>query len=148
MSQTLADLCAAVEAFASRFDARLLSLPDASRVLSAATSLKNMAATIESLASARVTECGAWKRDGSRSPAEYIAKHTGVSVGAAVEALRVAEQLETLPAVADAARRGGLSLQQAAAVTSAAAVAPAEQSRLVADAGRLSLKELQSECAA
>src|SRR5688572_29360738 len=98
MSETLADLCAAVEAFASRFDARLLAEADAARVLTAATSLKNIAATIEALASARVTECGAWKRAGVRSPAEYVAKQTGVSVGAAVDALRVAEQLEALPA--------------------------------------------------
>jgi hypothetical protein len=117
-------------------------------VLAAATSLKNIAATIEALASARVTECGAWKRAGVRSAAEYVAKQTGTSVAAAVDALRVAEQLESLPAVSDAARRGELSLQQAAAVTSAAVVAPAEQSRLVADARRLSLKELQTECGA
>jgi hypothetical protein len=146
MCEQLADLCAAVEAYASRFDARLLSAGDASHVLSRATALKNIAAHIETLASARVADCGQWKAAGARSPEDYIAQRTGTTVAAAGTALRVASQLQDLPVVAEAARRGALSPQQAAAVTSAASVAPAEQDRLVADASRLSLKELQSEC--
>jgi hypothetical protein len=90
----------------------------------------------------------AWKGDGSKSPADYIAKRTGVSIGQAADALRTADQLVELPEVDAAARRGALSPQQAVAVASAASVAPAEQTRLVADAGRLSLKELQTECSA
>src|SRR5687767_10006739 len=134
MNESLATMRSAVEAFVSRFDARLLSAPDAARVLAELTAIRNMVATSEAMTARRVSECGTWKRSGARSPADYIAKRTGVSVGAAIDALRVAEQLESLPAVAEAARRGELSLPQTAAVTSAAAVAPAEQSRLVADA--------------
>jgi hypothetical protein len=148
MSETLAELRLAVEAYASRFDPRLLSAVDASVALRELTRMRNMVSTMEARASARVTECGTWKAAGSRSPADYIAKQTGTSVAAAVDALRVADQLDELPAVDAAVRRGALSLQQAAAVTSAASVAPAEQDRLVADASRLSLKELVSECGA
>jgi hypothetical protein len=148
MSETLADLRLAVEAFASRFNARLLSAVDASLALRELTLMRNMISTMEARASARVTECGTWKAAGSRSPADYIAQQTGTSVAAAVDALRVADQLDELPAVDEAVRRGALSLQQAAAVASAASAAPADQARLVADAGRLSLKELQTECAA
>jgi hypothetical protein len=148
MCESLADLHAAVQAFASRFDAHTLAAADASRALAQLTAMKNMISVAESMASARLTECGQWRRDGSRSPADYIAKRTGVTVGQAADALRTAEQLEQLPAVAEAAMRGALSPAQAAAVTSAASVAPSEQDRLVADAGRLSLKELVSECGA
>src|SRR5688500_15171842 len=126
MSETLADLRLAVEAFASRFDARLLPAGDAARALADATALKNIAAHLETLSSARVAECGQWRVAGARSPEDYIAQKTGTSVAAAGAALRVASQLAELPAVADAARRGVLSPQQAAAVTSAASVAPAE----------------------
>jgi hypothetical protein len=110
--------------------------------------MRNMICDAEAKAASRVTECGTWKRAGARSPEDYIAKQTGTSVAAARAALRVAEQLSELPAVAEAARRGVLSPQQAAAVASAASVAPGEQDRLLADASRLSLKELHSECSA
>jgi hypothetical protein len=105
-----------------------------------------MAGIIESLAAERVAECGRWKGDGSKSPADYIAKRTGVSVGQACEALKTAEQLAELPEVDAAARRGELSPQQAAAVASAASVAPAQQNRLLSEAKRLPLKDLKDEC--
>ncbi|MEY2477706.1 MAG: hypothetical protein QOG87_3021 [Actinomycetota bacterium] len=146
MSETLAELRSAVEVFASRFDARLLSADGASRLLRDATAIRNMMSTIEAMLSDRVTECGRWRGDGSKSPADYIAKRTGVSVGQAADLLRTAEQLRELPAVAEAARRGELSPQQASAVTSAAAVAPAEQGRLLGEAKRLGLKDLKDEC--
>ena len=95
---------------------------------------------------ARVTECGRWRGDGSKSPADYIAKRTGVSVGQATDALKTAEQLAELSDVDAAARRGELSPQQAAAVASAASVAPSEQTRLVAEAKRLPLRDLKDEC--
>jgi len=146
MCESLAELRSAAEVLGSRFDARLLSAADASRMLTDATALKNIASTIEAMASDRVTECGRWRGDGSKSPADYIAKRTGVSVGQAADALRTAEQLRELPAVADAARRGELSPQQASAVASAASVAPAEQSRLLGEAKRLGLKDLKDFC--
>ncbi|MEY2478980.1 MAG: hypothetical protein QOG87_4295 [Actinomycetota bacterium] len=146
MCETLAEVRLAAEALASRFDARLLSAADASRMLTDANALKNIAATIEAMLSDRVAECGRWRGDGSKSPADYIAKRTGVSVGQAADLLRTAEQLRELPAVAEAARRGELSPQQVSAVTSAAAVAPAEQSRLLGEAKRLPLKDLKDEC--
>ena len=55
MGETLAELRSAVEAFASRFDARLLSAADASRLWADATAMRNMISTIETMAAARVT---------------------------------------------------------------------------------------------
>ena len=148
MYEQLADLCAAVEAFTARFDARLLSSADASLLLPRATALKNMASHLESLVAARVADGGQWKAAGARSPEDYLAQQTGTTVSAVGAALRMASQVQELPAVGEAARRGALSPAQVAAVTSAASVAPGEQDRLLADAVRLSLKELQSECGA
>jgi hypothetical protein len=146
MCETLANLRLAMEAFAVRFDAHTLTVTAASRVLAEVTALKHMAAAVEALAAARVAEGGAWKREGCRGPAEDIARRTGVSVGAAAEALKTAERIEELPAVGEAARRGALSPEQTAAVASAAALAPDEEHRLLGEAERLPLKELVAEC--
>jgi hypothetical protein len=124
----------------------VLSVTSARRALRDACAIKNAVATIESLAAARVAEGGDWRRDGYRSPAEAVAAATGTSVGQATEAMRTAEALSELPGVSAAARRGELSPQQAAAVASAAAVAPKEEARLLGEAQRLSLRELQHEC--
>jgi hypothetical protein len=146
MCETLAELRSATVALAADFDARVLSVTAARRVMRDATAIKNAAATIEALAAARVAEGGDWRRDGYRSPAEAVAAATGTSVGQAAEAMRTAEALEELPGVSAAARRGELSPQQAAAVASAAAVAPDEEERLLGEAGRTTLRELQDEC--
>ena len=146
MCETLAGLRSGVEAFASTFDARTLSAAAAARVRADATAMKNMIAAIEALAAVREAECGDWRRAGHRSPAEHLAQEAGTSVGAAAEALKSAEQLEQLPDVAEAARRGELSPPQVAAVAGAASVAPAESARLVSEARRLPLRELVAEC--
>ena len=146
MCETLAGLRSGVEVFASTFDARTLSAAAAARVRADATALKNIAATIESLAAAREAECGDWRRAGHRSPAEHLAKEAGTSVGAAAEALKAAQQLAQLPDVAEAARRGELSPPQLAAVAGAGDVAPAEVPRLLEEARRLPLRELVAEC--
>ncbi|MEY2566358.1 MAG: hypothetical protein QOE35_887 [Actinomycetota bacterium] len=146
MCETLAALRSATVALAADFDAHVLSVTSARRALRVACAIKNAVATIESRAAARVAEGGDWRRDGYRSPAEAIAAATGTSVGQATEAMRTAEALSELPGVSAAARRGELSPQQAAAVASAAAVAPKEEARLLGEAQRLSLRELQHEC--
>jgi hypothetical protein len=146
MGETLAELRLGMEALASRFDARVLSQTAARRALDHAAAIEHMAATVKALAAARVADGGDWRRDGYRNPAEAVAAATGTSVGEAIDALKTAEQLDELPGVSEAARRGELSPKQAAAVAGAASVAPAEQDRLLAEAKRLTLKELQAEC--
>src|SRR5687767_9826065 len=98
---------------AGGFDASLLDLASATAALGDVTAIKNMAATLEALVAARVSECGAWGREGERSAADHIAKQTGTSRGAAADALRRAERLRGLPEVDAAARAGKLSPEQA-----------------------------------
>ena len=146
MCEQLTDLRSATAAFASGFDPHGVSVTTAARVLRDATAMKHMWAAVEAQAATRVAEGSDWKREGYRSPADKLAADTGTSVGAAIETLKTAERLQDCPAVADAARRGELSPQQTAAVASAASVAPQAEQRLLEQAGRLSLKELQAEC--
>src|SRR6266508_662446 len=87
-----------------------------------ADAIKNMAATVEALAAARVAETALWKRAGERSAAHQLARTTGTSIGQARETLQAARRLQDLPATAEAARRGELSVAQVAVITDAADV--------------------------
>jgi hypothetical protein len=104
------------------------------------------AASGKTLLARRLEEAEHWKRVGYASAAEYLAAKSGSSVAAARDVLATSSKLTELPVVEDALRAGKLSGSQAAAVTDAAAAAPAQQSRLVNDAQRTSLAELRQEC--
>jgi hypothetical protein len=82
----------------------------------------------------RVEEARTWKRAGYRSPAEQLAAVSGTSVSAARNMLETSKQIEALPATADAMRAGLLSSPKAAAIASAATVAPDAEAALLAAA--------------
>lgn len=147
MGLGLGEIRAEVAAFASSFDAALLSPADAERVVRDAAAIENMAATIKSLAAARAAKGGEWRRNGARSPAHDLARKTGSTVAKAKEALETGEKLAELPELDAAARSGELSPAQAAPIADAASAAPEAESRLVAKAKRSSVPELRDECA-
>ena len=95
--------------YAARFDPARVSANDAAGVVDDAAAIKNIAATVEALAAARVADTELWKRDGDRSPAHQLARTTGTSVTQAKEALETARRLQHLPATEASARRGELS---------------------------------------
>ena len=136
----------AVAVVADGFDARRLTLADAATAVRHAAAIRNMAATIESLAAARVAEGPAWRSAGYSSPAEWLAAQSGTSVGKAKEAIDTGKRLGALTDTVAAARRGELSREQAAAVADAAAVNPGAETQLVAAASKASLTELRTEC--
>jgi hypothetical protein len=140
MRRTLSEL-------ASRFDAAVLCARDAEHVVEDAAAIKNMAATIEALAAARVAETSIWKESGERSAAHELARKTGTSVGQAKETLETGRKLGDLPATARAAKNGELSSQQTAAISDAAAADPDAEERLLDTAKSGSLGELRDECA-
>jgi Domain of unknown function (DUF222) len=143
----LSELRSAMSEYATRFDPARVSARDATRVVEDASAIKNMAATVEALAAARVSETELWKRDGDRSAAHQLARTTGTSVTQAKETLESARRLEELPATAAAARRGELSAQQVAVITDAASADPHVEVRLLEQARESSLGELHDECA-
>ncbi len=133
--------------YASRFDPALVSARDAERVLDDAAAIKNMAATVEALAAARVAETAVWRERGDRTAAHDLARTTGTSVGQAKDALETGRRLRDLPATADAATKGDLSAQQAAAIADAASADPDAEERLLETSKSGSLGELRDECA-
>ncbi|MGH8986237.1 MAG: DUF222 domain-containing protein, partial [Acidimicrobiia bacterium] len=137
----------AMSEYASGFDPALVSAGDAERVLDDAAAIKNMAATVEALAVARVAETAVWRERGDRTAAHDLARRTGSTVGHAKEALETGRKLQDLPATADAAKRGELSPQQAAAIADAASEDPDAEERLLETSQSGSLGELRAECA-
>ena len=133
--------------FATRFDAGRVSAHDATRVVEDAAAIERMAATVKSLAAARVAETNLWKRDGDLSAAHHLARTTGTPVGQAREALESARRLQGLSAIEAAARRGELSAHQVAVITDAASADPSAETRLLKQAQSGSYGELRDECA-
>jgi Domain of unknown function (DUF222) len=143
----LSELRSAMSDYATRFDPARVSAHDAARVLDDAAAIEKMAATVKSLAAARVADTELWKRDGDRSAAHQLARTTGTSIGQAKESLEAARRLHELPATEAAARRGELSAQQVAVITDAASADPHAEARLLEQSRSTSLGELRDECA-
>ena len=88
-----------------------------------------------------------WKKSGHRNAADWLAKATGESVGAAARTLETARRLEHLPETADAFRAGNLSPAQAAAVAEAATLDPGSEHRLLETVrGSSSFKGVRDAC--
>ena len=133
---------------AANFDADLLTGKQAARVVCAAADVERFASALKTLAMRRVDESGVWRTDGARTPAGWLADKTGASFGEAIGTVTLGEQLEQLPQVADAARRGQLSPVKTKMVADAAAKDPASESHLVGVARQGSMTALRKECAA
>ena len=70
----LGELRRGVERYAAGFDAALLTGADAASVVDDVAAIEKMAATLKSLASARASDTGDWRRRGARSPAHDLAQ--------------------------------------------------------------------------
>ncbi len=136
-----------VSRVAAGFDPLLVAIADAEQIVVYAAAIKNMAATIESLAAARVAEGPAWRQTGFKTAAEWLASRSGTSVGKAKEAIETGKRLESQPATSAAARAGALSAEQTAAISDAAAADPEAEEQLVEAAGTTSLSDLKERCA-
>jgi hypothetical protein len=143
----LSQLRSVMSACAARFDPAVVSASEAQRVRDDAAAIEKMAATVKSLAAARVAETSRWKRSGERSAAHELARATGTSVAQAKGTLETGRRLTDLPATASAARRGELSSKQAAMIAEAASTDPDAEKRLLDRSKSASLGELRDECA-
>jgi hypothetical protein len=120
-------------------------LGDAAAMWQAFDGIERLAAAAKTLLAERVDESRAWARAGDRSAAEYLARRSGTSVGAARGGLETSKRLRALPATEAAVRRGELSSAQAETVAGAAAVNPAAEVSLLETARRSTLTELRQQ---
>lgn len=125
---------------------RCLTGDDAARLLPLFAEAQRLAGVGKALLARRVEETSKHTSAGCRSAAEYLARKTGTSVGAAGRELETARRLEKLPETSEAWRRGQLSDAQAAEIAAAASADPAAESELVATAATKTLPELAERC--
>lgn len=142
LSTVEVELREAVEAL----DVDRLSGGDAERLAGMFNSIERMAAAGKALAAARAATCGAWKRNGHRSAADWLGRMSGVGKHQAQRTLEAAERVAGQPDVDEAWRAGRLSPVQAEEISAAAAHAPEEAATLVEQAGSESLGGLRDAC--
>ena len=115
----------------SALDPNAVPLPEAPGLFGAFEKVNRLSGSAMTLMARRVDEARAWQREGFRSAAEQLAGVAGTSVSAARNMLETSKQVEGLPATADALRAGTLSGPKAAAIASAATVAPEAEAELL-----------------
>ncbi len=107
--------------------------------------IERQAAAAKTLLARRLEESRTWQRAGHRSAAEFIAKRSGSSVGAARTQLELSRKVEERPTIEKRLRDGRLSAAQAALVVEGTSVNPDAEAHLLEQAERGSLKELRDE---
>jgi len=144
MLDALEDCTRTVRRMVGELDPDRIAPSQADRLLSAFVALERAAVAGKLLCAARGAQSDTWRQEGHPTPASWLAKRVGTEVGPATAALSTAEQLSTMPVLADALRRGELSEAQAALIAKSAGVAPAAEDALVEAAGRQSLTTLRA----
>jgi Domain of unknown function (DUF222) len=120
--------------------------PDAAAMLQAFAEVEKLAAAGKLLSARRVESSNVWRRNGHRSAAAHIAEATGTGLGPAINALKTARLLGSLPATDDAMRNGRLSESQVKEIAGAASVQPGSEQELVEAADRQPLNVLKLRC--
>jgi hypothetical protein len=137
----------ALAALCGDLDPVTVRLADAPAVYEALAHVEKLAAGAKLRMASRVAESREWRRQGWRSPAEWLARTSGTSTGAAHAELETSQRLASLAHTDEAVRQGQLSASQAAAIADASVADPSAEGRLVAKAERSSLQELRQVCA-
>lgn len=125
-------------------DVALVAVADCAELIRVAVRVERLAAAIRLSSAARAASTPlVWGANGATSPADWLARQTGRSTGAASTDLKTAEMLAAMPEVAAPLASGALSVEQAAEVAAGAAAAPEKLQELLEVAGRESYKRLR-----
>ena len=143
MCDRLDEVLATARAVVASLDVETLTPAQAAGLFEDSAELEKVAAAIKLVVAPKIAQSDAWAKAGHRSPEEWMARKSGTSVGKAKNTVETAKRLSDLPATQAAVKSGSLSLDQAAAVSEAAAADPASESDLLEAAQTESLKELQ-----
>jgi hypothetical protein len=109
---------------------------------------EHLCATGKALAAKRATETELHKKDGLRSPAEWLARKSGDSLGGAAGSLQLADSMGEHPELGSALRTGQLSHARARQVADVLKVDPTSEDELVdaATDPRETNRQLQDRC--
>jgi hypothetical protein len=123
-----------------------LTGPDAARLLEIFSEIEKLASGGKLLSARRVESSNVWRRKGHRSAAAHVAEATGTGIGPAIDALKAARRLGSLPATEDAMRNGRLSETQVKEIAGAAILQPSAERELVETARQQPLTLLKLRC--
>ena len=144
--QTLRRVADDLRAALADFEPERLSGPDAARMLDVFSEIEKLASGGKLLSARRVESSNVWRRRGHRSAAAHIAEATGTGLGPAINALKAARRLDSLPATDDAMRHGRLSEAQVTEIAGAAILQPDAEKELVETAKQQPLTLLKLRC--
>ncbi len=147
MFERLTEARVALKEVVASLEPETLEGASATQLVEEFASIERLAAAGKALCAKRVADSGAWRRDGDRSAARWMARTTGTSVGSALGVLETAERVADLPATETALRSGELSELQAKEIVSAAAASPGSERELLTIATTDSVSELKERCA-
>jgi hypothetical protein len=145
--RTLTELSRTIDRFVHSLEPGQLSMADATAWLADVIRMRTQLASAELVLAARVADGREWARDGDKSPAHFLARTAGVSLGEAIAKLDAAERLADLPVASEALAKGEVSEAQFRHIADAAKVAPHAERHLVDLAQRETLTGLRRECA-
>ena len=137
----------ALAAYCAGLDPDAIGLDEVAAVYETLARMEKLVAGARLRLAARVDASHQWRVAGHRTAADWLARATGVSVGAAHAELAASAQLGALARIDQAVRHGVLSTVQATVVADAAAADPGAEQRLLDEAATASLRRLRDECA-
>ncbi|MEX2554571.1 MAG: DUF222 domain-containing protein [Actinomycetota bacterium] len=146
MIDRLEGLVAALRDLLSELDPRNLSGVDAVRVVEVCSEGERVCAAGRTLAAGRVQRSPEWSAAGYRTPAQWMAAHTKVTLGQAITTLETARRLESLPMTRGKFVAGRLSEIQAAEIAAAASAHPQSEDSLLEAAESETVASLRDRC--
>jgi hypothetical protein len=146
MLDRLEGLVAALRDLLSELDPRNLSGVDAVRLVELFSEGERVCAAGRTLAAGRVQRSPEWSAAGYRTPAQWMAAHTKVTLGQAITALETARRLESLPMTRERFVAGRLSEVQAAEIAAAATAHPQSEDSLLEAAESETVAALRDRC--
>ena len=130
----------------SELDAGSVSGPDAVRLVELFSEGERLCAAGRTLAAGRVQRSPEWSAAGYRTPAQWMAAHTKVTLNQAITSLETARRLEKLPQTREQFVSGKLSEIQAAEIASAANLNPKAEDSLLEAAESETVAGLRDRC--
>ncbi|HXQ91156.1 MAG TPA: DUF222 domain-containing protein [Acidimicrobiales bacterium] len=135
-----------ITAYLAQLEPERVTTAQASELFGLFAELTRLGSAGQMLLASRVRESDAWKNEGHRSAASWVARAMGTGLGDAIATLETAERLELLPRTTEALRNGDLSALQVREIAAAAAARPSAEVELLEAAGTCTLQGLKDRC--
>lgn len=142
----LQELADALRSVLHQLEPTHLGAEEAGAAVRGFAEIERLAVAGKTLAARQVERSGAWRMNGYRTAAHWMASITGVPVGHAVGALETARKLEELPETSWAFANGELSEAKVREVAQAADAAPSLERELLQAARTETVTGLKETC--